>query len=340
MSKDNTIFDDVFRTMLERMPGLIIPVINEVFHTTYGEDEKIEQYRNEHHTASGEVIADSYIGIRDKLYHAECQSTKDSRMSIRMIEYDFSMALEHAEKREDMYELNFPQSCVLYLRHDRTTPEQLQVKVNMPGGEHVIYRIPTVKVQEYTRDEIFQKKLLFFLPFYIMRYEKELAGIGKEPARLENLVKEYEGIRKRLDEMLAGEEERDLYLRLMEVIKEIADYMLRREEAARERIGDIMAENSVEKAMKNIDLLLELLGDKYTGRQLIDLNCEMVERECYFHTVAMRMLEAGEPEDKILYYCDLTKKQLEFSKKRLALAKKERAERQEENHQPETEVQE
>ncbi len=49
MSENNTIFDDVFRTMLERMPSLIIPVINEVFQTSYSEDEKIEQYRNEHH---------------------------------------------------------------------------------------------------------------------------------------------------------------------------------------------------------------------------------------------------------------------------------------------------
>lgn len=44
MGNNSTIFDDVFRTMLERMPSLIIPVINEVFHTSYSEDEKIEQY--------------------------------------------------------------------------------------------------------------------------------------------------------------------------------------------------------------------------------------------------------------------------------------------------------
>ena len=31
----NTIFDDVFRTMFEKMPKLVIPVINEVFHTSY-----------------------------------------------------------------------------------------------------------------------------------------------------------------------------------------------------------------------------------------------------------------------------------------------------------------
>ena len=28
---NNTVFDDVFRTLLEKMPHLVIPLINEVF---------------------------------------------------------------------------------------------------------------------------------------------------------------------------------------------------------------------------------------------------------------------------------------------------------------------
>lgn len=31
---NNTIFDDVFRTMIEKMPYLAVPLINEVFHTS------------------------------------------------------------------------------------------------------------------------------------------------------------------------------------------------------------------------------------------------------------------------------------------------------------------
>ena len=44
---NNTIFDDVFRTMIEKMPYLAVPLINEVFHTSYPEDVKITQLRNE-----------------------------------------------------------------------------------------------------------------------------------------------------------------------------------------------------------------------------------------------------------------------------------------------------
>lgn len=35
---NNTIFDDVFRTMVEKMTYLLVPLINEVFHTSYPKD--------------------------------------------------------------------------------------------------------------------------------------------------------------------------------------------------------------------------------------------------------------------------------------------------------------
>lgn len=55
---NNTIFDDVFRTMMEKMTYLIVPLINEVFHTSYPENVKIVYLRNEHQLEDGEFIAD------------------------------------------------------------------------------------------------------------------------------------------------------------------------------------------------------------------------------------------------------------------------------------------
>ena len=84
---NNTIFDDVFRTMIEKIPQLAIPLINEVFQTSYPEDVEIIQLRNEHHQENGEIITDSCLRIGRKLYHIECQSVDDTTMAIRMIEY-------------------------------------------------------------------------------------------------------------------------------------------------------------------------------------------------------------------------------------------------------------
>ena len=44
---NNTIFDDVFQTIKEKMPELTIPLINEVFGTDYSTDTAIVQGKNE-----------------------------------------------------------------------------------------------------------------------------------------------------------------------------------------------------------------------------------------------------------------------------------------------------
>lgn len=67
--ESSTIFDDVFRTMLEKMPQLAIPLINEVFGTSYPEDVKIIQKRNEHQTQNGRIITDSHLLIANRIYH-------------------------------------------------------------------------------------------------------------------------------------------------------------------------------------------------------------------------------------------------------------------------------
>ena len=62
-TEHSTIFDDVFRTIAQKMPQLLIPLINEVFHTSYSEEEPFEQLRNEHYEKFGTVVTDSIIRI-------------------------------------------------------------------------------------------------------------------------------------------------------------------------------------------------------------------------------------------------------------------------------------
>ena len=112
----STVFDDVFRTIAQKLPQLLIPLINEVFHTNYSEDEDFEQLRNEHYEKYGKIITDSIIRIGRHIYHLECQSQKDSEMVIRMFEYDISIALEHASDSDEIWEIEFPQSCVVFCK--------------------------------------------------------------------------------------------------------------------------------------------------------------------------------------------------------------------------------
>lgn len=103
----STVFDDVFRTIAQKMPQLLIPLINEVFHTNYSEDENFEQLRNEHYEKYGKIITDSIIRIGRHIYHLECQSEKDAEMVIRMFEYDISMPWNTLPIRVRSGRLNF-----------------------------------------------------------------------------------------------------------------------------------------------------------------------------------------------------------------------------------------
>ena len=237
---NNTIFDDVFRTMIEKMPYLAVPLINEVFHTSYPQDVPIVQLRNEHQQENGEIITDSCLKIGGKLYHIECQSVDDTTMAIRMIEYDFSIAVENAQKLGRRYRIEFPKSCVLYLRSGNNTPDFLEVEMTLSDEHTLLYRIPTIKLEGYTKDSIFEKDLLMLLPFYIMRYENDIHEMSENPELFQNLLNEYEEIRANLIKELSGEDKATLYMDLNKLIIKIADYICQSEEVVRKGIGEIM----------------------------------------------------------------------------------------------------
>ena len=242
---NNTIFDDVFRTMIEKMPYLAVPLINEVFHTSYPQDVPIIQLRNEHRQENGEIITDFCLKIGDKLYDIECQSTDDTTMAIRMIEYDFSIVVENAHKQGRRYRMDFPRSCVLYLRSGNNTPDFLGVEMALADGNIVLYQISTIKLETYTKDSIFEKNLLMLLPFYIMRYEKNI----------------HEEIRTNLVKELSGADKAALYMDLNKLIIKIADYICQSEEVVRKGIGDVMGGKVLELESERLRAEGEKIGE-------------------------------------------------------------------------------
>ena len=200
-----TVFDDVYRTMVQKMPELMIPLINEVFHTNYPEDIEKAQLRNEHLEIQKKLITDSILNIAGNTYHIECQSTPDGQMALRMFEYGAAIALENAHRQHpaDIVppRVRFPFAAVLYLRSAEQTPDALTVIINLPDGREIPYHVPLIKVQAFSLDEIFQKRLFLFLPFYILRYEKDCAAIEQDEVRLGKLLDEY----KRMSDVLPSE---------------------------------------------------------------------------------------------------------------------------------------
>ena len=241
--------------MMEKMTFLVVPLINDVFHTSYPADMEIVQLRNEYQRVDGEIITDSRLLIGNRIYHIECQSTDDTTMAVRMIEYDFATAVEFARKQGRRYRMEFPRSCVLYLRNSRNTPDFLEVDVVFPDGGCHLYRVPAIKVENYTKDKIFEKSLLMLLPFYIMRYEKRGHEMSENPQLFQELLNEYEVIRSKLEVEITESGRSELFSDLIGLITRISDHIFRNEEKVRKGIGEIMGGKVLELESERLERL-------------------------------------------------------------------------------------
>ena len=281
--ESNTIFDDVFRTMLEKMPQLAVPLINEVFGTSYPEDVKIIQKRNEHQTQNGRIITDSHLLIANRIYHIECQSTDDSTMVIRMIEYDFAISLEHVQKENGRYRMYFPQSCVLYLRGTKKR-DTISVEIVMPDGNAVEYTVPVVQVQRFTCDDMLQKHLLFLLPYHVIKYEQE-KELDTDSEKWKELLDEYAKIEKYLEKNFLEKGNEKAYRDMVELIIRIADYVFRDKEKVKKGFGDVMGGK-----------VLELESDKLIQRGIEKGIQQGIAMERKNTELARRKAEAAEEE--------------------------------------------
>ncbi|MCM1190581.1 MAG: hypothetical protein NC541_14965 [bacterium] len=255
------VYDGAFRTILNDCRKLIIPVINEIFGEVYTGDEEIRFFPNEHFidrqdAADRERITDTnftVFGNVPKKYHLECESSlPDGRITIRLFEYDAQIALDEGEAREETLTVTFPNTAVLYLRTYKKTPDKMKYVIVTPGGT-VQYDIPIMKMQLYSLEDIFEKRLLMLIPFYIFSHEKRFPEYNKNEQKLGELKAEYQLILERLDELEQQEiigafDKRTIIELSNDVIREIAQ----KYENVQKGVGGIMVGALIETEARTI----------------------------------------------------------------------------------------
>lgn len=247
--ESSTPYDDVAHTLLYDCSQLILPVINEMFGEHYTGDEKIEfhpneKYINQKNGKQEKRITDSsfYVikGEVIKKYHIEIQSTDDNTMLIRMFEYDAQLSLFDGKITNDVLEVTFPHSALLYLRHTENTPDVMTVRIKTPGTT-AEYKIPVMKVQKYSIDEIFDKKLFYLIPFYIFTHESRFKVYEEDESQLQILLSEYRHICDKLNQMLENGEI-DAYTRqsILDMGKKVLRNLAKDSEKVKEGVAKIM----------------------------------------------------------------------------------------------------
>jgi hypothetical protein len=126
------------------------------------------------------------------------------------------------------------------------------MKINTPGG-NISYEIPVLKLQAYSIDEIFEKDLLFLLPFYIFCYEKKLKIYEKDKEMLEELIQEYAEILNRLEELcLNGHINEYVNCTLIDMSKKVMNNLASKYENVKKGVTSVMGGKVLEHEAKTI----------------------------------------------------------------------------------------
>ena len=246
---NTTPYDDVHRTLVTDCKHLMIPLVNEVFCENYiGTEEVIllqsEILMNRQGDTEKRIQDSSFMivakdGTR-KWYHLESQSTVESSMIVRMYVYDSQSALQNAFYTPESLEITFPYSAVLYLRYNSATPDCMKTILHTPGGS-VAYEIPVIKLQTYSVDEIFEKKLYYLIPFHIFTYEKDFEAYETDKKKMEQLKEVFYDMAERLEDVcMKGL--LDVYTKtiIMDMSRKVIRNIAARHGRIKKEVGDIM----------------------------------------------------------------------------------------------------
>lgn len=187
LSTEAQLWDEIMKKETFLMPEQLFPLIKEVHKKTYPRGTEIYPLATEFSVERlrtkeiASIRADITVIVAKKdIYHFECQMNNDGTMVLRMFEYDVHLALSYIQENESGMELKFPYSAVLYLQDNGNIPKKLTCRVRFQDGEIYEYKVPVVKVQDYTLEEIKEKHLCVLIPFLPLRFRKTLKKLQKQ----------------------------------------------------------------------------------------------------------------------------------------------------------------
>lgn len=88
---------------------------------------------------------------------------------------------------------------MLYLRSSREDSREHLIRIVTPSGE-LVYKIPLLRIRNYTIDAIFEKKLWFLIPFYFFNYR--MSCLEQSEAEREDMIQAYHDIFARLGDLV------------------------------------------------------------------------------------------------------------------------------------------
>lgn len=185
------LWDEILKAIVSTMPSQLFPLFKEIYGKEYSKETSIvvlgsetSSFQEDKDKPPGSTLMDIALLVAGTdYYHLECQMKNDSEMVIRMFAYDVRFAITHSntiDKDTEEVILQFPCSAVLYPEKNSAIPDHLKCRVIFQDNSEHIYRIPTVKIQTYSLEEIKEKHLTMFIPYTVLRLRPLLKTTRKQ----------------------------------------------------------------------------------------------------------------------------------------------------------------
>ena len=188
------IYDKAFKRILTLSEKTVINLINGLFDTDYPTDSKVTFNWTEH-TDKGlkRTLSDSILTINGRdTYHIEAQMTEDEEIVFRFIEYGFGYAYKNRTFIDGGERMVFPRPCILYLDEGKkdTIPDEYTLTLLFENQGEFSYKVPLVKLQNMSVEELNEKKMFALLPFQLLKLRKKIENLRTEEnlEELQNFV--------------------------------------------------------------------------------------------------------------------------------------------------------
>ena len=273
MKEIHQIYDKAFIRILTLSEKTVINLINGLFDTDYPTNSKITYNWTEHEDKDlKRTLADSILTINGRdSYHIEAQMTEDEEIVFRFIEYGFGHAYKNRTFVSGGERMVFPRPCILYLDEGKKdeVPDEYTLTLLFEEQGEFTYKVPLVKLQNISVEELNEKKLIALLPFQLLKLRKKIENLRTKEnmEELQRFVVDdiMESIRRNEDVgNISHNDALDLidlttklYMKIYSKYKELEEFTVRLYDQSME-----LATDKYEKTVDELEEELELMSDK------------------------------------------------------------------------------
>jgi predicted transposase/invertase (TIGR01784 family) len=189
------IFDLLFKRLLQEASApAVVALINGLFGTDFPPDSPVSFLNRESVTEDlRKIVSDLMILMAGEIFHCEAQIDDDLNMALRMFRYGYHEAVIRAETGADgNLTITFPRARILYWETTQKTPDTVTLHIVFPDRSLHDFTVPAFKVLEHEIGELERMRLALLLPFYMLKYRKQVQEARSGEERLA-LVPAVEG---------------------------------------------------------------------------------------------------------------------------------------------------